>query len=275
MKKLIISADDFGLTEGINRGIIECARNGTVTSASIMVNTPAFPQAAALAGECPALDIGVHLNLVKGKPLLTKAEIPSLVNTAGNFYTLPPFTLRLFTGRINLIEAEKELRAQLGAALKAGLKITHLDSHRHFHTYPAMLKLIIKIAKDYHIGAIRCPLGLTAIPGGVKEGILNCLSRNASARLDAARVRHNDRFFELVRIESKKDYLGAMEKFCANLGDAVTELDTHPGYMTGDLDGIEATIHNRERQVKILTDPALTALLKKYDIGLLNYGAIV
>lgn len=274
MKKLIISADDFGLTEGINKGIIRCAQDGIVTSASIMANMPAFEQAVSLSGQCSNLATGIHLNLIKGSPLQHPDGVRSLVDNQGVFYTLPHFTLRLLSGQIKISEAEKELKNQIEKAFKAGLTITHLDSHRHFHIYPPLLKLVIKIAREYKIQRIRCPLGLSILPGSIKECILNTLSLNARRILDAAVVAHNDRFFELVKIESRNDHIKALTTLCERLNDGVTELDTHPGFVTTELNGIEATIHNRERQVEILTDPAIPELLKKYKIKLITYGDI-
>ncbi len=274
MKRLIISADDFGLTEGINEGIIRCAREGVVTSASVMVNMPTFEQAVSLAGQCPGLATGVHLNLVKGSPLQPPDEVRSLVDNQGVFYTLPHFTLRLLSRQIKISEVEKELKKQLEKALEAELTITHLDSHRHFHVYPPLLKLVIKLAREHKINKIRCPLGISALPGSIKEFILNTLSRNARRNLDDADIKHNDRFFELVKIESRKDHIKALTTLCERLNDGVTELDTHPGFVTAQLNGIEATIHNRERQVEILTNPVLRQLIEKYEIKLINYGDI-
>jgi chitin disaccharide deacetylase len=274
MKRLIVSADDFGLTAGINEGIIRCARQGIVTSASIMTSTPAFESAVSRAKQQPGLATGVHLNLVKNKPLQPIVKVRSLVDNDGVFYTLPRFMFRLLSGRIIIAEAETELRNQIEKALAAGLKITHLDSHRHFHVYPSLLKLVIKLAKEYKISAIRCPLGLSIFPGSVKEFILSSLSRNARRNLDADNIIHNERFFELVKIEGRHDYLRVFQKFCETLPDGVTELDCHPGFITKELDGIEATIHNRERQVEILTNPAISRLLEKYEIKLVNYGDI-
>jgi predicted glycoside hydrolase/deacetylase ChbG (UPF0249 family) len=89
-----------------------------------------------------------------------------------------------------------------------------------------------------------------------------------------AGVSHNDRLFELVKIEGENDYLRAMAAFLESLTDGVTELDCHPGFVTGELNGIEAAIHNREKQVKILTDPALPGLLETHGIRLVNYADI-
>ena len=274
MKRLIISADDFGLTQGINEGIIRCAREGIVTSASIMANMPAFEHALTLAKQYPALATGVHLNLLKGSPLQPSGEVRSLVDSQGVFYTLPYFTIRLLSGRIVLAEAEKELRSQIEKALAVGLQVTHLDSHRHFHVYPSLLKLVIKLATEYKINKIRCPLSLSVLPGSIKELILNSLSRNARHSLDAGNISHNDSFFELVKIEGKSDPVSALVKFIENLHNDVTEVDCHPGFATAELNGIEATIHNRERQVEILTNLALPELMQKYEVKLINYGDI-
>ena len=274
MKRLIISADDFGLTQGINEGIIRCAREGIVTSASIMANMPAFEHALTLAKQSPALATGVHLNLLKGSPLQPSGKVRSLVDSKGIFYTLPYFTLRLLSGRIVLAEAKKELRSQIEKALAAGLQVTHLDSHRHFHVYPSLLKLVIKLATEYKIHKIRCPLSPSILPGSVKELILNSLSRNARHSLDAGNIRHNDSFFELVKIEGKSDPISALVKFIENLHNDVTEVDCHPGFATDELNGIEATIHNRERQVEILTNLTLPELMQKYEVKLINYGDI-
>jgi chitin disaccharide deacetylase len=274
MKKLIVSADDFGLTEGINEGIIRCAREGIVTSASIMANTPAFENAVTMAKQCPGLATGVHLNLVKGKPLLPTEKIRSLVDNKGIFYTLPRFTIRLVSGGVSMTEAENELRSQIEKVIASGLKVTHLDSHRHFHVFPSLIKLVIKLAVDYKINTIRCPLGMSVFTGSAKEFILSSLARNAQRALDKANIRHNGRFFELVKIEGCEDFLQVFQKFCQNIPEGVTELDCHPGLKTSELDGIEATIHNRERQVEILTNPALPGLLKQHKIELVNYRDI-
>jgi len=269
---LIVSADDFGLTEGINRGIIQSFKEGIVTSASLMASTPAFKHAVELARSNPDLAIGIHLNLVKGKPLQPADKVRSLVNNKGVFYTIPWFVPRLLLGRINFTEVESELRNQIEMVRSTGLKVTHLDSHRHFHLFPSILRLVIRLAKEYGIAKIRCPLATA--PGSLKELALTLLSRRALITLESNDIKHNDKFFELLKIETSRDYRHAFYDFCRNLPQGVTELDCHPGFITGELDGIEASIHNRERQVEILTHPDIKKLLGQYDIRLVNYGDI-
>jgi len=271
---LIVSADDFGLTEGINEGIIKSFNEGIVTSASLMVNTPAFKHAVDLARRHPDLAIGVHLNLLKGRPLQPAGEVRSLVNTNGIFYTLPQFIPRLLLGRIDFAEVERELRSQIEMICATGLKATHLDSHRHFHIYPSILRLVIRLAREYEINRIRYPLGISIFPAGFKELTLTILAQRARRMLDENNIRHNERFYDLLKIETGSDYLRAFARFCEDLPQGVTELDCHPGFITKELDGIEASIHNREKQIEILTSPDIKRLLQQYDIRLISYEDI-
>lgn len=269
-----MSADDFGLTEGINRGIIKSFNEGIITNASLMANTPAFEHAVDLARGNPGLVIGIHLNLLKGRPLQPAGKVRSLVNADGVFYTLPRFIPRLLLGRVDFAEAERELRSQIEKVLAAGLKVTHLDSHRHFHVYPSLLRLVVRLAKEYKINRIRCPLGVSIFPTSFKKLTLTVLARRARRLMDDNNIRHNERFCDLVEIENSQDSLRAFARFCENLPHGVTELDCHPGFITEELDGIEASIHNRERQIEILTNPDIRRLLERYDIKLINYDGI-
>lgn len=126
IKRLIVNADDFGLTEGINQGIIMSYEKGIVNSTSLMANMPAFTHAADFVRNSSNIAVGVHLNLFKGKPVSNK--ISSLVNKKGFFYTLPEFIKRLFCWKIVFEEIETELEMQIEKILAAGLKISHLDS---------------------------------------------------------------------------------------------------------------------------------------------------
>ncbi len=272
MKKLIVSADDFGLTGGINRGIIKTFKDGIVTSASLMANMPSFEHAVDLVKCNPDLAIGIHLNLLKGKPLQPVSRVPSLVNTNGIFYTLPEFIKRLFFRKIIFEEVENELKAQIEKILAADLEGTHLDSHRHFHVYPPILEVTIRLSHEYGINKIRHLRGVSNFPHSLKELSLtyfSCKSRNVFKKNN---IEHNHFFFDLLKIERAKDPFPAFARFCKDLPKGVIELDCHPGFVTEDLDGIEATIHNREKQIEILTNPNVFKLLEKYKIKLISYG---
>ena len=130
-RRLIINADDFGISLGVNTGIIEAAVAGVVTSASMIVNLPAFADAVDRAQLCPFLSIGLHLNLTAGRPL-TPAR--SLVReSTGEFYSMPQLMARASLGRLDKWDIISECVAQIDRMIDAGISPTHLDSHRHIH----------------------------------------------------------------------------------------------------------------------------------------------
>jgi chitin disaccharide deacetylase len=126
MTKLIINADDFGYSKGVNLGIIEAFQNGVVTSATLMANMPGAEHAAALAKENPGLGVGIHLVLTCGKPICR--DVPSLINDHGEFHRLADLEK---IARID--EVERELTSQFERFLSFRIQPTHIDSHHHVH----------------------------------------------------------------------------------------------------------------------------------------------
>src|SRR5262249_35921917 len=149
MKRLIVNADDFGLTAGVNRAIIEGHERGLISSATLMVNMPAFEDAARLAREVPSLGVGLHFNITQGRPVAGASRVPSLVDGRGEFWgTSGALLARAATGRLNPGEAALELRAQIERALGAGLRLTHVDSHKHSHALPQICEAILSTIGD-------------------------------------------------------------------------------------------------------------------------------
>ena len=156
--RLIVHADDFGLSEAVNRGVVAAHRDGILTSASLMVTGDAFEHAAVLARENPSLDVGVHLTLTEHQPLMDAAAVPSLVGEGGRF--LPhaiAFGRRYLKGRIELTEVRAELDAQIRRAAAAGLPISHLDGHQHVHMLPGVAHVVAELAERHGIRAVRHP----------------------------------------------------------------------------------------------------------------------
>src|SRR5260370_31077664 len=132
MKGVSVNADDFGWSEGVNRGIVEAYRNGSVTSATVLANGAAFDGATQLARQERRLGVGVHLNLSDGAPLLARWEVPSLVNEGGQFSGGPmKLVARMFAGKLRAAGGGAEWDAQIGKVEKAGSQATHLDGHKH------------------------------------------------------------------------------------------------------------------------------------------------
>jgi predicted glycoside hydrolase/deacetylase ChbG (UPF0249 family) len=162
MKRLIVNADDFGLTTQVNQAIIDGHFCGLITSTSLMANGEAFEPAVALSRQAPRLGVGVHLNLTEGKPVAPASSIPSLVNSQGCFARKPGRLWRaMILGRVCTVDIEKELRAQIEKVLAAGIVPTQLDSHKHVHALPVLGRMTTRLARQYGIPALVCP-GLLA-----------------------------------------------------------------------------------------------------------------
>jgi predicted glycoside hydrolase/deacetylase ChbG (UPF0249 family) len=157
-KRLIVTGDDFGITPGINLGIIEAHRNGILTSASLVVPGEAFEDAVERFRNYPTLGVGLHLTLTRERPVLHANQVPSLVGSDGR---LPrnafAFVRRYLSGRIAPVEVERELRAQCEKALDANLVLSYLDGHEHIHMWPPILPIALSLAEEYHIQGIRYP----------------------------------------------------------------------------------------------------------------------
>jgi predicted glycoside hydrolase/deacetylase ChbG (UPF0249 family) len=136
-KRLIVNADDLGLSRGITDGILVAHAQGIVTSASLMVNQPATDYAVDRLPEAPNLDVGIHLNLCQGRPVLPPSSVPSLVDSDGCFLRPAEMARKLTFLRASTKEIEAEFCAQIDRMRSYGLVPSHADSHHRFHIYPA------------------------------------------------------------------------------------------------------------------------------------------
>jgi hopanoid biosynthesis associated protein HpnK len=158
MPRVIFSADDFGLTESVNEAVERAHRDGCLTSASLMVAGPAAADAVRRARGLPNLRVGLHLVVIEGPAVLPPAEIPNLVDTAGQF---PSDQVRLglnyfFRPRIRH-QLAAEIRAQFAAFAATGLRLDHADAHKHMHLHPTVGRLMIGIGRSFGLPAIRIP----------------------------------------------------------------------------------------------------------------------
>jgi len=154
-KQLIFNADDFGLSKGVNLGIIEAHQNGPVKSTTLMASGMAFEHAVALAKEHPGLQVGIHLTLtVLGS---VGGIYKTLTNEAGFFSPLAILTARANAGELDLAEVEAEYEAQIQKVLAAGIVPTHFDSHHHTHFLPGIFDVFLKMAEKYGITRVRMP----------------------------------------------------------------------------------------------------------------------
>jgi predicted glycoside hydrolase/deacetylase ChbG (UPF0249 family) len=156
-RRLIINADDFGLTEGVNRAILELNAADVLPSATLMARGPAFRDAAHAAFKQTSLGVGCHVVLVDGRPELHPAELPTLAPGGSLRSSLSTFVVDLFGGRIASAEIEREAIAQIRRVQSAGITVTHIDTHKHVHMFPRVLGPLIRAARACNVPAIRNP----------------------------------------------------------------------------------------------------------------------
>ncbi|HEY6922657.1 MAG TPA: hopanoid biosynthesis-associated protein HpnK, partial [Steroidobacteraceae bacterium] len=155
---LIVTADDFGIHEAVNEAVSAASRSGVLTAASLMVGAPAAADAVRRARELPQLRVGLHLVLADGFAVLPREVIPDLVDENGRFgdgmwldgvryFALPSLRRQL----------EAEIRAQFAAFARTGLVLDHVNAHKHFHLHPTLLRMIVRIGREFGMGAVRVP----------------------------------------------------------------------------------------------------------------------
>jgi predicted glycoside hydrolase/deacetylase ChbG (UPF0249 family) len=244
VSRLIVNADDFGLTAGVNRAILELHRAGVLTSATLMARAAATGKAIELALATPSLGVGCHVVLADGEPVLPRHEIPSLVNArTGRFQpTLGVFLKRLLAGLIRPAEMEAEAGAQMALLQSKGVALTHIDTHKHAHMFPAVLRPVLRAARAAGIRAVRNPFepdwSLRATPRApwMRRLEVSLLRRFEPAfqRIVAEEgFRTTDGAIGVLAtgsIDSK-----AVKSILFGIQPGTWELVTHPGYNDSDL----------------------------------------
>lgn len=274
---LVINADDLGFAPGVNRGILEAHDAGTLSSASLMVNTPAFAEAVALARTRPRLGVGLHLNLVSGRPL---TDAVSLMNArTGEFHPLGELARRAFTGRVRAEDVRRECDAQLRAMTAAGVVPTHLDSHRHAHALPGVLPAVAASAYEAGLRWVRRPLDRMSMADPLPSGkmlVLHAAWRRALLGVDQshlpllARAPH----FRGIALQGAPDVEARLLALLDRLPEGITEIMLHPGYDDATLAAQDPYRHEREGELAALRAPLLRARLERGDIRLVNFGEL-
>jgi hopanoid biosynthesis associated protein HpnK len=275
--RLILNADDFGLTAGVNRAIIELHRDGVLYSASLMARAAATDEAIELACCTPSLEVGCHVVLVDGAPVLHTKNLPTLVDPCtGRFYlTLSAFFKRLLNGRIHYSEIEAETAAQIALLQSRGMRLAHIDSHKHVHMFPAVLRPVLRAAKAAGIRAVRNPF----------EPTWSLRSTHGALWVRRAEVwllrLLEPTFRRIVAEEGFKTTDGAIgvlatgtldsrtvSSLLRNLPEGTWELITHPGYNDSDL----AQVQTRLRASREIEREALRGLEQLPGMELISFA---
>lgn len=288
--RLIVNADDYGMSRGITDGILTAHRYGLLTSTSMMVNMPASEYALDRLAKFPHLGVGIHLNICAARPILPPAEIRSLVGADGRFHAPAVMIRRLCTGRAIGREIYAEFRAQIRWMKNRGITPTHADSHHHMHLYPAAVFPFAHALKSEGIFATRSPRctvwngaddSLSARVGGPHEGPLarRVLVRAYRAALQLCAFRSlrmpRARLSFPSRARHDLDALGDQWKSALVFPPPGNyELTCHPGLFERGFSETDAIHAQRERELQWLTSPDLRAAIDRSGIQIITYRSL-
>lgn len=246
-KYLIVNADDFNLTEGVTRGIVEGHGNGIITSTTVMVNLPGLARSRDLAREAPGLGLGLHVNLTLGAPVLAADAVASLVDASGRFVR--------DRERVGQVGVPAEIRDEVAAQAKRfseafGRRPTHLDTHYHMHRLPRILDAVLDVAVD---------LGLP----------VRAVTPEMAQQIRARGVPAPDRMIGDVGVDAYWTAESVVRSIHA-AEEGVTELMCHPGYAD---DALSASSYcmQREGELRGLCDPRTKAALMEAGVRLIRY----
>jgi chitin disaccharide deacetylase len=284
MKELILNADDFGLTRGVNAGIIRAHREGILTSATLMANGPAFEGAVEGALANSNLGVGCHLVLVGGFSVASPEEIPTLAGRDGRLpASLATLVAKVTTGRIRAMDMERELLAQIEKIRRAGIDPTHLDTHKHAHAHPGVLEAVGRVARQTGITQLRKPMeNLRDSWRSVRDNggsVSRQLAAAAAVRAFAPRFRAMARKYGLITPDhflglAATGHLGpaALCRLIDTLAEGRTEIMLHPGICDEDLAKTGSRLQaQRQLELEGLLAPEAKGAVARHGVRLISY----
>jgi hopanoid biosynthesis associated protein HpnK len=275
MKRLIVSADDFGLTRSINQGIAQAYKDGIVTCIHVMPSGGAFGHALELSREMGLEEVGAHLALTETSPVGEPVRVPTLVSAPGRF---PggriAFLMRYLFGSVDKGQAYSELKDQMDALAATGLRIMTLSCHEHLHMIPAILDLFILIAREYGVPAIRFPHGERPFRPGMnavlKSLALSLFERPMRKALRNSAIVSPDHFRGLMDSGSLDEEV--ILRIIEALEDGTTELVCHPGILGPEIPDKYPFHRNCETELSALTGDRVKKLIEDRGIALVRYS---
>ena len=283
MKRLIVNADDLGLTPGVNRAIQEAHERGIVTSATLMANGPAFEDAVATSRKTPRLAVGCHVDLIQLAPVLGVEKVGSLVEGGQFRQGFTRFAANAMRRRLNAAEITAEAAAQICKLQASGIKVSHFDTHKHTHVFPPVLKALLRAAADCGVKAVRNPFEPESAMGfrhvfrrwrllsrwtAVKS--LRTLAMNFRREVEHAGIVTTDGTIGIAltgHVDQK-----ALYDLLRRLPEGTWELVSHPGYAGLELAGLSRLTASREEELRLLTAEETRATIDRAGIELISYA---
>lgn len=279
-KQLVITADDFGLSTGVNAAVEKAWQEGILTNASIMPGAAAFEQAVKIAKRNPGLQIGLHLTLVHGNSVLSNDKIPNLVNTSGEFSNNPVKTgMRYFFDKNIYKQLKNEIEAQIQKVVDAGIPISHIDGHLNIHLHPTIFAFLVDLMPHYGITSFRLSqerlrhnlqfdqerkLGKT-----VERFIFGKLTDQARPELKALGIRYAEEVKGVLNSgRMTEEYI---LNIIENLQDGLTEIYFHPGILPDTEISRRMPHYKHQEELAAITSPAIRQRLKELKVTVQNY----
>jgi chitin disaccharide deacetylase len=283
LRRLIVNADDFGFTPGVNRAIVEAHTLGIVTSSTLMANGPAFGEATQMAKASSALSVGCHIVLIDGEPVLDPSRLSTITRSRKFRDGLKAFAARALTRRMNAGEIESEARAQIQKIQSAGIAVSHIDTHKHTHIFPQILRPLLRAARGCGVRALRNPFG-PRFPLRSSQLLSqpNLWTRFAELRILSRFAGQFRRAVDREGFATPDGTLGIevtgtlderlFQAISQSIPDGTWEFVCHPGYNDADLAAAKTRLReSRELELKVLTMPAAREVLAQAGVQLISY----
>jgi len=280
LRRLIVNADDFGLSSGVNRAVELAWQQGILTQTSLMAGGAAFDEAVAIAGSNPDLQVGLHLTLAQGRPVLPPEKIPDLVGPDGCFPDNPVAVgMKLFFDPTLRLQLRAEIEAQINKIRQAGIQLTHIDGHLNIQMHPTVFALLTELMPLYGITSFRI----------TRERLIRTLRHDRSRIMGKAAERiifgalsaHAVPSLRWHGIEYAAEVKGILNSgriteayllaVLGELSSGTTEIYLHPGCLPDDEISRRMPGYRHEQELAALLSPAVKQRLKELDIKLCNY----
>lgn len=287
MRRLVVNADDFGLSSGVNRAIVKAHTDGVVTSATLMANGAAFCEVQALAKQFSNLSIGCHVVFIDGEPVLPPTDIPSLTQSGRFGDGLKTFATRALTGLLDSTEIAAEAKAQIRKLQIAGVFVSHFDTHKHTHMFPKVLHPLLQAAAECGVRAVRNPFGPRLplrLPELVKRP--NLWTRWAEVRVlgtfaGAFQNAIHRKGFVTTDGTLGIEITGTMDEMlfravATSVPEGTWEFVCHPGYNDSDLQTVNTRLReSREIELRVLSSPRTREILAQQGVELISYRDLI
>jgi len=279
-KQLIITADDFGLSKGVNAAVEKGWREGILTCASIMPGGAAFSEAVKIAARNPGLQVGLHLTLLQGKSVLPHAQIPDLVNEQGEFSDNPVATgMRYFFDKGIYKQLKLEIEAQIQRVIDNGISLSHIDGHLNIHLHPTVFAFLTELMPHYGITSFR--LSSERLNHNLRFDQQRRAGKTVERVIFGALSRHARPFLKKLGIRYAGEVKGVLNsgrmteeyilQILDGLNTGLTEMYFHPGVLPDKEISLRMPDYRHEEELAAITSPAVRQKIQELNITVQNY----